>query len=238
METVLSAFIIGKLKKEGLFIMKNTKVLEMLNSGQIEELKALLQDEIFTESLKGNGNAKKRYSAMKKYFTLAKAYNASCEKPCVIDFEGQKHTSFVNGYSIALTTETAGQMEHFEDVSNYLNVAKMVTYDGTKREIDFTRVLAEAKSKGYKLKKSEVDKGDNFQYIMHYDGAYFKIGLLDATYSIIDNGEKAEVYHQDGKKTSPIVIKNDIGVAVVLPVNYNAEDFQNDGKVVIEVEVA
>ena len=36
--------------------MKNTKVLEMLNSGQIEELKALLQDEIFTESLKGNGN--------------------------------------------------------------------------------------------------------------------------------------------------------------------------------------
>lgn len=39
--------------------MKNTKVLEMLNNGQIEELKALLQDEIFTDSLKGNGNAKK-----------------------------------------------------------------------------------------------------------------------------------------------------------------------------------
>ena len=31
--------------------MKNTKVLEMLNNGQIEELKTLLQDEIFTESL-------------------------------------------------------------------------------------------------------------------------------------------------------------------------------------------
>ena len=218
--------------------MKNTKVLEMLNNGQIEELKALLQDEIFTEGLTNTSGAKKRYSAMKKYFTLTKAYNAACEKPCVIDFEGQKHTSFVNGYSIALTTETAGQMEHFEDASNYLNVSKMVTYDGTKREIDFTRVLAEAKSKGYKLKKSEVENGGDFQYIMHYDGAYFKIGLLDATYGIIDNGEKAEVYHQDGKKTSPIVIKNDIGVAVVLPVNYNAEDFQNDGKVVIEVKVA
>ena len=218
--------------------MQNTKVLEMINNGQIEELKALLQDEIFTDSLKGNGNAKKRYSAMKKYFTLVKAYNAACEKPCVIDFEGQKHTSFVNGYSIALTTETAGQMEHFEDASNYLNVAKMVTYDGTKREIDFTRVLAEAKSKGYKLKKSEVEAGNDFKYVMHYDGAYYKIGLLDATYSIIDNGEKAEVYHQDGKKTSPMIIKNDIGVCIVLPINFDAEDFKNDGKIVIEVEAA
>lgn len=210
----------------------------MLNNGQIEELKTLLQDEIFAEGLKGKGNAKKRYSAMKKYFTFTKPYNAACEKPCVIDFEGQKYTSFVNGYSIALTTEEAGQMEHFKDANNYLDVAKMVTYKGTKREIDFTKVLAEAKSKGYKLKKAEVEGGGNFCYIMKYDGAYFKIGLLDATYGIIDNGEKAEVYHQDGKRTSPIVIKNNIGVAVVLPLNYNVENVKNDGKVVIEVEVA
>lgn len=218
--------------------MKNTKILEMLNNGQIEELKALLQDEIFVDTLANKSGAKKRYSAMKKYFTLTKACNAACEKPCVIDFEGQKYTSFVNGYSMALTTETAGQMEHFEDVNNYLNVSKMITYDGTKREVDFTKVLAEAKSKGYKIKKSEVEVGKDFKYVMHYDGAYYKIGLLDATYSIIDNGEKAEVYHQDGKKTSPIVIKNDIGVALVLPVKYNAKAFQNDGKIVIEVEVA
>ena len=33
--------------------MQNTKVLEMINNGQIEELKTLLQDEIFTDSLKG-----------------------------------------------------------------------------------------------------------------------------------------------------------------------------------------
>ena len=219
--------------------MQNTKVLEMLNNGQIEELKALLQDEIFTDSLKGNGNAKKRYSAMKKYFTYTKGNgNKALEKPCVIDFEGQKHTSFINGYSIALTTETSGEMELYGDSDNYLKVDKMVTYDGTKREIDFLKVIAEAKSKGYKIKKSEVEAGDNFRYVMHYDGAYYKIGLLDVTYSIIDNGEKAEVYHQDGKKTSPIVIKNDIGVAVVLPINYNAENFQNDGKIVIEVEAA
>ena len=219
--------------------MQNTKVLEMLNNGQIEELKALLQDEIFTDSLKGNGNAKKRYSAMKKYFTYTKGNgNKALEKPCVIDFEGQKHTSFINGYSIALTTETSGEMELYGDSDSYLKVDKMVTYDGTKREIDFLQVIAEAKSKGYKIKKSEVGVGNDFKYIMHYDGAYYKIGLLDATYSIIDNGGKAEVYHQDGKKTSPMIIKNDIGVAVVLPINYNAENFQNDGKIVIEVEAA
>ena len=177
---------------------------------------------------------------MKKYFTYTKGNgNKALEKPCVIDFEGQKHTSFVNGYSIALTTEASGEMDLYKDTDgDYLKVDKMVTYDGTKREIDFTRVLAEAKSKGYKIKKSEVDVGNDFKYVMHYDGAYYKIGLLDATYSIIDNGEKAEVYHQDGKKTSPMIIKNDIGVCVVLPINFDAEDFKNDGKIVIEVEAA
>ena len=64
--------------------MKNTKVLEMLNDGKIEELKALLQDEIFAEGLKGNGNAKKRYSAMKKYFTYTKHNNPALNIPCVV----------------------------------------------------------------------------------------------------------------------------------------------------------
>lgn len=41
--------------------MKNTKVLELLNNGEIEELKALLKKEIYEDNLKGNGNAMKRY---------------------------------------------------------------------------------------------------------------------------------------------------------------------------------
>lgn len=32
--------------------MKNTKVLELLNNGEIEELKRMLQDEIYQDSLK------------------------------------------------------------------------------------------------------------------------------------------------------------------------------------------
>ena len=59
-----------------------------------------------------------------------------------------------------MTAETAGQMEHFEDTSNYLNVAKMVTYDGTKREVDFTRVLVEANSQ---KEAEEIVKDDIYE---------------------------------------------------------------------------
>ena len=196
----------------------------------------MLQDEIFTETLNGKTGAKKRYSAMKKYFTFGKnEIRDDFKKPCVIDFEGEKYTSFCNRYSVVLTKEKAGEMEHFENTEKYINVTKMIEYKGTKREIDFTRILAEVKSKGYKLKKSEVKIDEDFKYVLKYDGAYFKIGLLDATYSIIDNGEKAEVYHQDGVRTSPIIIKNNIGIALILPINYKENIFENIGKIVVEV---
>lgn len=47
--------------------MKNTKILEMINNGEIEELKQILSSEIYADSLKGNRTTKKRYAAMKRY---------------------------------------------------------------------------------------------------------------------------------------------------------------------------
>ena len=41
----------------------------MLNNNRIDDLKALLRDEIYAEVLKKKPGANKRYSAMKKYFT-------------------------------------------------------------------------------------------------------------------------------------------------------------------------
>ena len=192
--------------------MQNTKILEMINNGQIEELKAIIQEEIFTDELKSKPGAKQRYAAMKKYFSYIKGNgNKACTMPCVIDYKGEKYTSFVNGCSLALTKESSGEMELFGDPDKYFNVGKMFVFDGEEREIDFNKIIAEAKSKGYKLKKSEVEKDENFKYILHYDGAYFKIGLLDATYSIINNGEKATVWHPgDRKKYSPMIIKNSL----------------------------
>lgn len=45
--------------------MRSIKVLEMLNNGQIEELKEALRDEVYAEVLKSKPNAKKRYSAIR-----------------------------------------------------------------------------------------------------------------------------------------------------------------------------
>ena len=206
--------------------MQNTKILEMINNGQIEELKTLIQEEIFTEGLKNKPGAKQRYAAMKKYFSYVKIVNRVCMVPCVIDFKGEKYTSFINGYSIALTTETSGEMELFEEPEKYLNVEKMIVFDGEEREIDFNKIIAEAKSKGYKLKKSEVEQGDDFKYIFHYDNAYFKVGLLDSTYSIINDGEKVTVWHPgNNKRVSPIIIKNSLGIGVILPFNYDNEKY-------------
>lgn len=219
--------------------MQNTKILEMLNAGQIEELKALIQDEIFTDGLKSNPGAKQRYSAMKKYFTYTKDDNNgnnALHMPCVIDFDGEKYTSFVNGFSLALTKEDSGEMEQFDNPDNYLNVGKLMVYEGTEKEIDFTKVIAEAKSKGYKLKKSEVERGNDWKYVFCYDGVFYKIGLLDVTYGIINNGEKPTVYHKDGEKYSPLIIKNSIGYCLLLPVNTDEEELRTDkNKVVIDV---
>ena len=98
--------------------MQNTKVLEMINNGQIEELKALLQDEIFADSLKGNGNAKKRYSAMKRYFKYSDNTNKALNLPCKdIEVSGNTYNSFVDGYTLVLTTESIGEMESYDNTS-------------------------------------------------------------------------------------------------------------------------
>lgn len=214
--------------------MQNTKILEMLNNGQIEELKVLIQNEIFTEGLKNKPGAKQRYAAMKKYFSYIKAQDLAYTMPCVVDYYGEKYTSFINGTSMVLTKETSGDMKLFDDPKRYVNVENLIKCNGEKKEIDFNTIIAEAKSKGYKLKKSEVEQNGNFKYILHYDDAYFKIGLLDSTYSIINDGEKATVWHSGNhKKFSPIVIKNSLGFCAICPFKYD----QKKGNVtVIEVE--
>jgi hypothetical protein len=48
--------------------MKNEKILEMLNNGEIEELKKVISEEIYNNSLGKNSNAKSRYKAMKDFY--------------------------------------------------------------------------------------------------------------------------------------------------------------------------
>lgn len=216
--------------------MQNIKVLEMINEGRIEELKDLLQDGIYTELLSSKKpGAKKRYAAMKKYFTYIKTVREALQKPCIIEYEGEPYTSFCNAHSIVLTTEPCGSIELYTDVDRYPDVTRLIHYKGIERKVDFSKVFAEAKVKGYRLKKSELDS-NMYKYLMRFDGAYYKLGLLDATFSIIDNGEPATVYHEPGK-VSPLTIKNAIGVCTVMPMNVKDEDLlAEENNIIIDVK--
>lgn len=211
--------------------MNSSKALEMINNGRIEDLKKALQDEIYTETLKKKPDAKKRYSAMKKYFTLVENPREICKKPCAIEFDGKPYNSFTNSYSLALTTESCGEIEMFDkNNGTYPDISRLIDTTGPEGIIDFAEVIALAKTKGYKLKKSELFSN---KYLLHYHDSYFRIALLDSTFGIIDDGEPAKVYHGGGRR-GKLTIENDIGIAVVMPVFM--EDGPDDDAVVIEVD--
>lgn len=214
--------------------MNARKALELLESGREIELRKMLQNEIYEESLNSKTGARKRYTAMKKYFGYHKTERTCLQKPCQIKFENKDYISFTNAWSLVLTTESCGELELFtESDGRYPDVTGLINFDGIKKKIDFNKVIAEAKSKGYRLNKTEV--GTAFKYLMFYDGGYYKIGLLDATLSIIDDGEIATTYHPDGERT-PLTIQTSLGVCVIMPVKFYIGEPEEDGKIVITVE--
>lgn len=208
--------------------MKNSKVLELLEQGRIDELKAQLQDEIFTESLKTKPNAKKRYSAMKRYLKTISPAREIITKPCEVEFEGRKYNAFTNSYSLVLTTESCGEIEMCSEPDRYPNVARLIRYGEKTEKINFNEALAKAKSKGYKYTKHAIMSNE---YLLYYEGAYFRAALVDVTYGLLDNGEDITVYYDGPLK--PITIENEIGVAIILPIRYDGDAF--DGVTVIEV---
>lgn len=215
--------------------MRATTVLDMILAGRIEELIKKLQDEIYTNTLKRKPNAKKRYSAMKKYFTLADSAKEICQKPCVVEFEGKTYTSFTDSYSLILTTEDTGEIELFDtEAGIYPDVRRLVRIEGEPRKIDLNKVIAEAKSQGYKLKKYEYFSNHT---LLHYDGGYFRIPLIDAAYGIIADDGEVEVYHGNSY-IKPLVLKNDIGIAVIMPINrdHGPDNDMDSGKIIIEVD--
>lgn len=210
--------------------MKSSKVLEMLIKGYVEELKAELKDEIYKESLKTKPNAKKRYTAMKKYFTYVTSVREACSKPAIVEFEGTEYTSFCNSYSLVLTTESCGEMVMFDpDKGNYPDVTRLIHFGDEEGKIDISDVIARAKAQGYKLKRDTVM---NNHFLMKYKGNYFRIGLVDSTFGVIDDGNEATIYCEP-VSNRPITITNDLGVCVIMPVRIDGE--LDDGTVVIEV---
>lgn len=199
--------------------MKNSRVLEMLKQNRIDELMAELQDEIFTESLKGKPNAKKRYAAMKRYLKTISESRPILTKPCEVEYEGEKYHSFTNSYSLVLTKETCGEIPLCDEPERYPDVARLIVAGGEEGKIDFNKVLAEAKSKGYKYSKNAIHSNE---YLMRYKDGYFRIALVDITYGIIDEGEETTVYFNG--KLRPLTIQNDLGIGIVLPIRWEGTE--------------
>lgn len=211
--------------------MNSRQVLDMLDSNRIEELRKKLQDDIYEKSLKTKAGAKQRYTAMKKYFKYHTSARECLQKPCKIKFEGEDYISFTNSWSLVLTKEDCGEIELFnEENGKYPDVGRLIRFDGIKKKIDFNDVIAQAKALGYRLNKAEVDS--RFKFLMLYDGTYYKIGLIDASWSIIDDGDVVLTYHPDGERM-PMTIQTSLGMAMIMPVKFEGEP--GEDHIVIEV---
>lgn len=106
----------------------------------------------------------------------------------------------------------------------------LLTSTEKRKKINFAEVIALAKTKGYKLKKSEFYTN---KFLMKYNGIYFRIPLLDSAYSLIDDGDEVSVFH-DENSLRPLVMQNSVGIAMILPIRYDGDPV-NAGNIVIEV---
>lgn len=204
--------------------MRTEYILKMLEDGRIEELKKAVQDEIYQKELSSTPGAKQRYAAMKRYFKFADDRNDFTCKPKQI--EGL--SCFCDGLTAVRTKESMNDIPQYDDSEiPYINLSQIMNMESVSDytdEINFNEVLAEAKANGYKFKKNEVGRSSDFTTVFFYNGAYFKVGLLDQAFSIINDGEKATVY-STGKANSPIKIVTSIGECVLYPVKLNDDKF-------------
>lgn len=217
--------------------MNTEKILKMINNGEIEELKQILKNEIYKKNLCGS-DAKKRYAAMKRFFKYNKdEMNPSLKYPyknlLLTNYNGEKYNSFCDMHCFAFTKEDVGSIEDFSlhsDGTNYFDINAMINLSGGCEKVNIDAVLANAKSQGYKFIKNELDNY-KFTYLWNYKDAYYKIGILDQAYSIIQDDEMANVYYQHNK--SILFIETGVGLCGILPVNPD-NNRQMNGKIIIK----
>lgn len=160
-------------------------------------------------------------------FPIAYAFNEKQLEEALEKFEGEKYNSFTNSYSLVLTKESCGEIPMCDEPDRYPDVTRLVHRAGDLEKVDFNKVLAEAKSKGYKYSKNAIHSND---YLMKYNDSYFRIGLVDITYGVIDEGKEIDVYFNG--KNRPITIENDLGIGIILPIRTDGE---LEGSIIVEI---
>lgn len=203
--------------------MKNEKILEMLNNGEIEELKKIISEEIYNSSLnKSSSNAKSRYKAMKDFYKFpSDKIDTRLLKPCKKSIRGQFYNCFLNSDILVCSKESTGNIELYnekEEEKEWPNPEKLINASNFEiiKNMDFNDILSEAKSKGFKPVKQEIKYEECARYYLHFRETYYKIGLIHKGYSIIDGGKYQEVFYKN--KTSPLYIYNSLGIVMLMPV--------------------
>ncbi len=162
--------------------------------------------------------------------------NPMTSKPAEnVRFNGDSWNAFCDSYSIVITKESLGELERIDAaVDNYLDIENLMKAMNSLpcENICVSQLIAEAKGRGYKYKKSEIPDSGDFGYAVKYKDAYFKVGILDQAFSIINDGEPAEVYYGGAKGVTFIVTS--IGIAGVLPFHPQNVNMKNKKVIVCE----
>lgn len=201
--------------------MNNTKILEMLENGQIEDLKMAIKQEVYTDSLKGKSGAKERYKAMQR-FVKYNADNVREEIRLPKEIDGKFY--FTNGNCLIETLENVGGDVENKNKYSYCS------------EFNVQEILAKAKSEGYKFTKkalNDLNTADK-PFICKIHNSYYNLALLEYAYNIIADGEAARVIYSDNWRYG-ILLETSVGRAYILPIRY--EKTYKDNEVIIEVKI-
>ena len=176
---------------------------------------------------------KQRQNAMKRYFTYIDREQDCLKKPWIAAFQGEEYFIFTNSHSAALMKEKCNDLDYLTDCTRFPEIQKLVDYSGIKKKVNLSKIFVKAKEQGYKLSKWELSP--KFNFLLYYDRSYYKLGLVHAAYAIIDDGNLSIVYHQ-GENISPLVISNDIGMCIIMPMKYPSEQYiRENGYIVINL---
>lgn len=197
--------------------MKTEVILEMIRSNEIDLLQEMLEEEIYLRSL-GTGE-QIRYKAMKNYFKFASHYiNPAVSvmmKPCGITMLGKDYYCFSDTVSVVLTEEGIGGIEEYDNSSNdYFNLSSLPSIDFRTTEMyNLNEFFARVKAEGYKYCKAEL-VGDKCTFLK-YKNSYYKMGLLDKAFSIINDGDMCNLHHAGGAQ--PLLIETSLGSTYIFP---------------------
>lgn len=211
--------------------MKNNKILEMLEAGQIEELKNLLIQEELSKN--ASGDAKKRIAGIKKLYKMTQ--NKKISSICKGLQNYSDNVVLCNGHWIYESVEfTKNDFPTFEVVNGLTkeSIDKFFLGDFEYMKInrkDFVNALNFAKLKKF-----------NCWIVINNIAVDSK--YLEAIFQAVDDGKSDSIEIGYINELSPVLFKNDLARAIVLPIHLRSisnipEKLKNfNGISVIELE--